>query len=129
MQGSNLRGVRGAVDVPANDAAAILQATEELLQKMLENNAIEKDDIAAIIFSMTADLNAVFPAKAARQLGWNDVPLFDTTEIDVPGALPRCIRVLMLINTLKEPREIRHVYLRGAVVLREDLQYNESIPL
>jgi len=121
MQGNNLRGVRGAVDVPANDAEAILQATKELLQQMLEKNSIAIDEIGAVIFSMTADLNAVFPARAARQMGWNDVPLFDTTEIDVPGALPRCIRVLMLINTLKAPREIRHVYLNGAVVLREDL--------
>jgi len=122
MLGSNLRGVRGAVDVTANDAAAILQATKELLQKMLEKNSIEKEEIGAVIFSMTADLDAVFPAKAARQMGWNDVPLFDTCEIDVPGALPRCIRVLMLINTMKAPQEIRHVYLNGAVVLREDLQ-------
>ena len=122
MLGSNLRGVRGAVDVPANDAAAILQATKDLLLKMLENNSIKIEEIGAVIFSMTADLDAVFPAKAARQMGWNDVPLFDTCEIDVPGALPRCIRVLMLINTLKAPQEIRHVYLRGAVALREDLQ-------
>jgi len=125
MQGnssSNLRGVRGAVDVPANDAAAILEATRELLREMLERNAIAKEEIGAVIFSMTADLNAVFPAKAARQMRWNDVPMFDTCEIDVPGALPRCIRVLMLINTLKAPQEIRHVYLGGAVALREDLQ-------
>lgn len=121
MQGINLRGVRGAVDVPANDAETILQATKELLQKMLEKNSIIKEEIGAVIFSMTADLNAVFPAKAARQMGWHDVPLFDTCEIDVPGALPRCIRVLMLINTAKAPQEIRHVYLNGAVVLREDL--------
>jgi chorismate mutase len=124
MQGINLRGVRGAVDVPANDAGTILQVTQELLQQMLEKNSIIKEEIGAVIFSMTADLNAVFPAKAARQMGWTDVPLFDTTEIDVPGALPRCIRVLMLINTAKAPREIRHIYLGGAVALREDLQKN-----
>lgn len=117
-----LRGIRGAIDVAANDAAEILEATKELLQEMLQKNSLAKDDLGAVIFSMTADLNAVFPAQAARQMGWVYVPLFDTSEIDVPGALPRCIRVLMLINTTKTPREIRHVYLRGAAALREDLQ-------
>lgn len=122
MQGMMLRGIRGAIDVPENDTEEILQATRELLQEMLQKNSLEKDNLGAVIFSMTADLNAVFPAKAARQLGWNHVPLFDTCEIDVPGSLPRCIRVLMLFNSAKTQHEIRHVYLRGATVLREDLQ-------
>ncbi len=122
QQPVNLRGIRGAIDVPANDAGEILQATQELLSAMLEKNLILREEIGAVIFSMTPDLNAVFPARAARQMGWAHVPLFDTCEIDVPGALPRCIRVLMLVNTAKAPEEIRHVYLRGAAVLREDLQ-------
>ncbi len=121
MQTVKARGIRGAVDVPANDAREILQATQELLQEMQQKNSLEKEEITAIIFSMTRDLNAVFPAQAARQLGWKYVPLFCTEEIDVPGALPRCVRVLMLVNTDKQPEEIRHVYLRGAAILRRDL--------
>lgn len=79
--------------------------------------------MAAVIFSVTSDLNAVFPAKAARRMGWTDVPLLDVAEIDVPGALPRCIRVLMLLNTDKNTHEIVHVYLKGAAALRKDLQH------
>lgn len=118
----NLRGIRGAIDVPSNDAKEILEATKELLQEMMQKNSLDKNEIAAIIFSMTVDLDAVFPAEAARELGWVYVPLFCTSEIDVPGSLPRCIRVLMLVNSTKTPEEIRHVYLRGAAALRTDLQ-------
>lgn len=121
MKGTSVRGIRGAIDVTDNDAHEILGAAKELLQEIMKKNSILKEDITAVIFSMTADLNAVFPAKAARQIGWTYVPLFDTCEIDVPGSLPRCIRVLMLVNSPKAQEEIRHVYLRGAVVLREDL--------
>ncbi|MGI6307141.1 MAG: chorismate mutase [Dethiobacteria bacterium] len=122
MQSFKVRGIRGAVDVSANDAREILQATKELLQKMQQKNSLEKENIAAVVFSMTKDLNAVFPAQAARELGWKYVPLFCTEEIDVPGALPRCIRVLMLVNSSMRPEEIRHVYLGGAAALRKDLQ-------
>lgn len=122
MQSVKVRGIRGAVDVSANDAREILQATKELLQKMQQKNSLEKENIAAVVFSMTKDLNAVFPAQAARELGWKYVPLFCTEEIDVPGALPRCIRVLMLVNSSMRPEEIRHVYLGGAAALRKDLQ-------
>ena len=121
MQAVKVRGIRGAVDVSANDAREILQATQELLQEMQQKNSLVKEDIAAVIFSMTRDLDAVFPAQAARQLGWIYVPLFCTGEIAVPGALPRCIRVLMLVNTDRQPEEISHVYLKGAVALRKDL--------
>lgn len=116
-----LRGIRGAIDVLNNDAEEILGATEELLLEMLRRNSLDKEDIAAVIFSLTADLNAAFPAEAARRLGWIYVPLFCTGEINVPGSLPRCIRVLMLVNSTKKPEEIRHVYLRGAAALRTDL--------
>ena len=122
MQSFKVRSIRGAVDVSANDAREILQATKELLQKMQQKNSLEKENIAAVVFSMTKDLNAVFPAQAARELGWKYVPLFCTEEIDVPGALPRCIRVLMLVNSSMRPEEIRHVYLGGAAALRKDLQ-------
>ena len=121
MQGTSVRGIRGAIDVTDNDAHEILEATKELLQEMLKKNSILKEDLASVIFSMTSDLNAAFPAKAARQIGWTYVPLFDTSEIDVPGSLPRCIRILMLANTTKKQEEIRHVYLKGAVLLRTDL--------
>jgi chorismate mutase len=121
MQSAVVRGIRGAVDVSANTAPKILKATKELLQTMQQKNSLEKETIAAVIFSMTRDLNAVFPAQAARQLGWGDVPLFCTVEIDVPGALPRCIRILMLVNSVKELQEIKHVYLGGTVALRKDL--------
>ena len=121
MQPTGIRGVRGAVDVSANESHEILQATKELLQEMQQQNFLGKDSMAAVIFSMTKDLNAVFPAQAARELGWKNVPLFCTVEIDVPDALPRCIRVLMLVNTAKQPEEMRHVYLGGAASLRKDL--------
>lgn len=120
--GSKARAVRGAIDVHANDEKNILEATTELLQQIVTKNNIVKEDIAAVIFSLTSDLNAVFPAKAARQMGWTDIPLFDTVEIPVPGALPRCIRVLMLVNTNRKAQEIKHIYLRGAAVLRDDLR-------
>ncbi len=120
--GSKVRAVRGAIDVQANDENKILEATTELLQQIVTNNNIVKEDIAAVIFSLTSDLNAVFPAKAARQIGWTDIPLFDTVEIAVPDALPRCIRVLMLVNTNTKVQEIKHAYLRGAAVLRDDLR-------
>jgi chorismate mutase len=126
LHGVNVRGIRGAVDVPANESHEILGSTKKLLQEMLQNNTLMKDDIAAIIFSMTADLNAAFPAEAARRLGWKYVPLFDTCEIDVPGSLPRCIRVLMLVNTTKAAEEIKHVYLGGAAALRKDLLEEEG---
>lgn len=119
---SKTRAVRGAIDVSSNDENEILEATTELLQEMVTINNINKSDIAAVIFSVTSDLNAVFPAKAARRMGWTDVPLLDVAEIDVPGALPRCIRVLMFLNTDKSLLEIKHVYLKGAAALRKDLR-------
>lgn len=121
MPDQNVRGIRGAIDVPANKSEEILEATRELLQEIMRRNSLDKDQIAAVFFSMTADLDAAFPAKAARELGWKYVPLFCTNEVSVPGSLSRCIRVLMLANTKKTAQEIIHVYLRGAVVLREDL--------
>ncbi len=119
------RAIRGAIDVASNDEHEILSATAELLQQIAIKNNIKKEDAAAVFFSVTEDLNAVFPAKAARQMGWTDVPLFDVVEIDVPGALPRCIRVLLLLNTNKGLHEMVHVYLKGAVALRKDLQMPE----
>ena len=115
------RGVRGATTVEADEREAILAATRELLQAMAQANGIQPEDLAAILFTCTPDLTAAFPAEAARGLGWTQVPLLDAQEVPVPGALPRCIRVLMLWNTERTQAEVRHVYLRGARSLRPDL--------
>ncbi|HLJ59462.1 MAG TPA: chorismate mutase [bacterium] len=116
------RGIRGATTVDANTEQAILSATFELLQRIVSENEVDSDDIAGVIFTMTPDLNAVFPAEAGRRLpGWTQVPLMCMQEIAVPGALQRCVRVLMLINTTKTMDEVRHVYLGGATQLRPDL--------
>ncbi|MCU0640543.1 MAG: chorismate mutase [Candidatus Margulisbacteria bacterium] len=115
---STVRGIRGAITVTHNDKAEILAATKELLQKMVADNALVIDAIATAVFTATPGLNAEFPAVAAREIGWNDTPLLCTQEIAVPGGLPNCIRILLLVNTDKKPQEIKHVYLREAVNLR-----------
>ncbi len=112
------RGVRGATTVESNTKEAILQATAELLRAMIDANGIHPDDAAYVYFTTTYDLNAEFPAVAARQMGWEHVPLLCGHEMNVPDALPKCIRILMLVNTDKKPQEIVHVYLRGAKNLR-----------
>lgn len=117
----HVRGIRGAVTVETNTERAILDATRGLLEEMVRANDVATDEIAAILFTTTRDLNAAFPAEAARQLGWHSVPLMSGAEIDVPGALPRCIRVLMLWNTPRAQEEVVHVYLHEAEVLRPDL--------
>jgi len=116
-----MRGIRGAITVEADESAAIVAATKRLLCAMVERNDVELDDIASVLFSLTPDVRAVFPALGARELGWVHVPMLHFTEIDVPGALGRCIRVLMHVNTQRALDEIEHVYLDGAVVLRPDL--------
>lgn len=114
------RGVRGATTVPENSRDEILKATRELLALMIRRNGISADDVASAIFTTTTDLNAEFPALAARQLGWLNVALICTHELDVPGSLRRCIRILLHWNTNKTPEEIVHVYVRDAVALRPD---------
>jgi len=116
-----VRAVRGAITVEHNTVEDIIEATKVLLTKIVEENRIERNDIISIIFSVTKDLDAVFPAVAARQLGWTDIALMCTNEVDVPGSLGKCIRVLMHINTEKSNKDIKHVYLRDARVLRPDL--------
>lgn len=114
------RGIRGAVVVSANSRKAILASTKKLLTQMARVNDIEIDDIAAILFTTTKDLNAEFPAAAARELGWpSDLALLCGHEMDVPGALPHCLRVLMLVNTQKKPDEMVHVYLGEAKRLKD----------
>jgi len=117
-----VRGIRGAITVEENCSDEIIQATAELVEEMVRANDVKVEDVAAVFFSLTPDLNAAFPAKAVRSLGWKNVPLFCTTEIDVPGAVSQCIRVMILANTLKGQEEIKHLYLGEARKLREDLQ-------
>ena len=121
MDGMKFRGVRGATTADANTPEAILRATRELLQQMIEVNSIQEEDVASILFSTTPDLNAAYPAKAARELGWTQVPLMGFQEIDVPGGLDRCIRILIHWNTTRRQDEIRHIFSKGATCLRPDL--------
>lgn len=116
------RGIRGATTVGANSAAAILSATRELLLQIVEANDLEQEEVASALFTVTPDLTAAFPAQAARQIGWQYVPLLDAQEVPVPGSLARCIRVLVHWNTDRPQAGVRHVYLRGAAALRPDLK-------
>lgn len=115
-----MRGIRGATTVAANDKALILEATDELLARLIEANDLEPDDIVSALFTVTRDLDAAFPARAAEDFGWNIVALLHSSEIPVPGSLPRCIRVLVHAYSARTREEIRHVYLRDAVALRPD---------
>ncbi len=115
------RGVRGATTADSNSRDDILTATRQLLALMIHINEISPDDVASAIFSSTEDLNAEFPALAARQLGWLDVPLICTHEINVPGSLDLCVRILLHWNTDKRQDEATHVYTKGAMRLRPDL--------
>ncbi|HXF82057.1 MAG TPA: chorismate mutase [bacterium] len=122
----HVRGIRGATTCEANTEEAILSATVELLQQMAQANGVESDEIAAILFTATPDLTAAFPAEAARRLNWTLVPLMSATEMAVPRAVARCIRVLMLWNTSRSQEQVVHIYLHGAATLRPDLQARRS---
>ncbi len=123
------RGVRGATTARENSRAAILDATRVLLQQMIAANGIHADDVASALFTTTTDLNAEFPAIAARQLGWTNVALMCGHEMNVPGSLPMCIRVLLHWNTTRTAREIIHIYTNGAEVLRPELaQPSRPVP-
>ncbi len=113
------RGIRGATTAEENSREAILAATREMCESIVAANAIEPDDVAALFLTTTPDLNAEFPAAAVRQMGWTQAPMLCGHEMAVPDGLPRCIRVLVMVNTTKRMEEIVHVYLRGAVHLRE----------
>jgi chorismate mutase len=114
------RGVRGATTADGNSREDILRATRELLALMIRQNGIRPEDVASAIFSTTTDLDAEFPALAARQLGWFDVALLCNHELDVPGSLRRCVRILVHWNTERSAKEIVHVYIKDAVNLRPD---------
>ncbi len=116
-----VRGIRGATTARENSVEAILEATEELLRVLVEQNQIDPAEIASAFFTTTRDLNAEYPAYAARRLGWLTVPLICGHEMDVPDRLPLCVRVMLHYNTDLPQSAMRHAYLRGAVVLRRDL--------
>ena len=117
-----VRGVRGAIDVSDDRPEEIVFATRDLLSGMLEANPeLRSEDIASAIFTTTDDLSSVYPARAAREMGWNAVPMICSRELPVPGGLPRCIRVLLHWNTDLAQQAVRHVYLGAAAGLRPDL--------
>ena len=112
------RGLRGATTATDNTREAVLEATRELLERLVEANDLKPDDLAATFFTTSPDLNAEYPAVAARQMGWDHVPLICGHEMNVPTGLAMCIRVMILANTEKRPEEMAHVYLRDAKDLR-----------
>jgi chorismate mutase len=120
-----VRGIRGATTAAANEAGAIVEATAELLQELVTLNDIDREEVAFAYFTTTRDLDAEFPALAARQMGWLEVPLLCGHDMEVRQPNPRgvalCIRILLLYNTTRPQREMRHAYLRGARAIKEDL--------
>ena len=116
-----VRGIRGATSVDVNDAEPIIAATRELLERIVAANGLATEDVASVILTATSDLDAAYPARAAREMGWVHVPLLCMQEMAVVGSVPRCIRVLVLWNTDRPAGQIRHVYLRRARALRPDL--------
>lgn len=121
VSGIATRAVRGAIQVDADDRDQVLAATTELLTEVLARNALTSEDLISVVFTATPDLVSEFPAYAARQMGITDVPLLCATEISVPGAMPRVLRLLAHVDTELPRAELRHVYLRGAAQLRTDL--------
>ncbi|MEN8240598.1 MAG: chorismate mutase [Chloroflexota bacterium] len=116
------RAIRGAITIKTDLKENLLSATREMLEALLESNPdLKTEDIASAIFTTTEDVSSAFPAQAARQIGWNNVPMICAREIPVPGSLPLCVRVLIIWNTQKEQTAINHVYLRDAIKLRPDL--------
>lgn len=117
-----VRGIRGATTVTHNEEHEILNATVELLHRVVAANQVNPEDIGSLLITVTHDLDAAFPARAIRQMpGWELVPLMCALEIDVPGGLPKCIRIMVMVNTDKQQNEIQHIYLNDAQKLRPDL--------
>lgn len=121
-----IRGIRGATTSPDNTKESIWAVSEQLFKKIAADNGIVPEKVSNVIITATKDLNAAFPAKALRELeGWKHVPVMCMTEIDVPGALEKCIRVMINTDTEQKQDQVRHVYLEGAVVLRPDLHQSQ----
>jgi chorismate mutase len=117
-----VRGIRGATTVEANTVEAVIEATRELLAAMLKANEVDVEHVASGFFTTTVDLNAEFPAVAARDMGWSNVALMCGHEMNKPGGLPMCLRILLHVNTDKPAGDVKHIYLRGARVLRPDIE-------
>lgn len=123
MNGLTVRGIRGATTVTHDDGDAVLVATEALVREMAIENKVAPEDIISVLISTTTDIKSAFPAKAVRSIdGWTYVPVMCTHEMDVPGAMPFCIRILMHANTSIIQKEIHHIYQNEAIKLRPDLQ-------
>ncbi len=122
----SVRGIRGATTVEANTKDEIISKTKELLESILEKNKIDVEEIASAIFSVTGDINAEFPAVAARKIGWIYTPLFCMQEIPVQDSLRKCIRVLLHVNSDVKQQDVIHVYLHGAKKLRPDLETGDK---
>jgi chorismate mutase len=116
-----VRAIRGAIQVDATDRDAILEGTAELVAAVMSRNDLASDDVISVLFTVTPDLTAEFPALAARKTGFHAVPLMCATEIPVPGAMPRVVRLMAHVDTDRPRSEIQHVYLRGAAALRLDI--------
>lgn len=116
-----VRAIRGAIQVDADERQEILDGTAELVTEVMDRNKLTTDEVISVLFSATPDLSAEFPALAARSLGFQEVPLLCCAEIDVPGAMPRVVRLMMHVETDRARTEIQHVYLRGAAGLRLDI--------
>jgi chorismate mutase len=117
----SVRAIRGATQVDSNNPVSIGEGSKELLAAILAANGVAIDDVISVLLTASPDLNAAFPASAAREIGFQSVPLLCAQEIDVPGALPRTIRVMLHCNTSRSTQEIEHIYLHGASILRKDL--------
>jgi chorismate mutase len=121
MRSAQLQGLRGATTCASDTPEEIGSATQELLRGMMDRNDLSHDDVVSVIFTTTTDLTSAFPATGARAVGFGDIPLLCASEINVPGSMPHCVRILMHVYTTRSRTELRHVYLRNAQGLRDDL--------
>ena len=121
MSPAFVRALRGATTCDADTPEEIAEATQELVLLMMERNELEHDDVISVLFTTSTDLTSTFPATTARAIGFGDVPLICAQEIPVPGSMPRCVRLMMHVNTAAEPAQIHHIYLHDAQGLRDDL--------
>jgi len=117
----SLRAIRGAIQVQANTSAEIAAGVQELISAILEANHLTPSDVISVFFTSTVDLNAAFPAAACREMGFSNVPLIGSVEVDVPGALDKTVRAMLHVETKATPEEITHIYLHGAAALRRDI--------
>jgi chorismate mutase len=125
-QATVCRGIRGATTAAANTAEDILEATHEMMRAVIALNDLRPEDVVSAIFTTTVDLTATFPALAAREIGWLEVPLMCAHEMNVPGALQKCVRVMLHVNTTKSAAEIKHVYLKDSRQLRPEWAYSDE---